>query len=333
MKYQDIQKLVAGAQHIVVLQADNPDGDSLGSALALEAILSEMGKRVTLCCAVDIAAHLKYLSGWDRVQKNIPTDADLSIIVDASTETLFEYYENSGTLNWLKTKPMIIIDHHTETDGISYASVSIIEEAASASEVLYRIATDLQWPLPLDACEMIAVAIMSDSLGLVSEATKPETFRVMADLVERGVSLAKLDQSRRELMRKEPQLIPFKGELLKRVDFDESGRVACVNITWKEIQEFSPFYNPSMLVLDDMRLVVGVDVAIAFKSYSDGKVTAKIRCNYGKAIGSDLASAFGGGGHPYAAGFKITNGRKLEEIQKEVITKANELLNALEASA
>ncbi|MCA9324392.1 DHH family phosphoesterase [Candidatus Saccharibacteria bacterium] len=331
MKYVKVKEAVEAANHIVVLQADNPDGDSLGSALALEAIFSEMDKHVTMVCAVDIAAHLKYLSGWDRVQKDIPSNADATIIVDTSTETLFEYYEANGQLNWLKTKPMIVIDHHTETSGISYASVTVNETASATSEVIYRIASELGWPLPADACEMIAMSIMSDSLGLTTESASPETFRIMGDLVEKGVSLAKLDQARRELMRKEPELIPYKGQLLERVEFDASGRVATVVIPWKEIEKYSPLYNPSMLVIDDMRMVVGVDVAIAYKVYSDGKITAKIRCNYGKAVGSDLARAFGGGGHPYAAGFKLTDGKKkVDEVIAEVNKKALKLLEALD---
>ena len=329
MNYGELNKLVEEAKHIVVLQADNPDGDSLGSALALEAIFAEMGKKVTLSCAVDIAQHLRFMSGWDRVQKDIPKDADLFIAVDVSTETLFEHYENNGQMAWAKTKPFVVLDHHTETDGLSYATLSIIEPVVATSELLYNIATDLNWPLPVDACEMMAMSIMSDSLGLTTDATTPTTFRVMADLVEEGVNLAKLDQARRELMRKEPILIPYKGKLLERVEFDSSGRIASVVITWAEIERYSPLYNPSMLVIDDMRLVVGVDIAIAYKVYADGKITAKIRCNFGRAIGSDLASAFGGGGHPYASGFKITNGRKLEDVHADVIKKANELQDLL----
>jgi len=326
---EELNNLISEAKHIVVMQADNPDGDSLGSALALEAIFSEMGKRVTLVCAVDIASHLRYLDGWSRVQKDIPKDGDVSIVVDTSTETLFEYYENNGQMAWVKTKPLVVIDHHTATAGLSYASLSIIEDAVATSEIIHRIALDLDWPLPVDACNMMAVSIMSDSLGLTTDATKPSSFRVMADLVERGANLAKLDQARRELMRKEPILIPYKGKLLERVEFDASGRIATVVITWAEIEHYSPLYNPSMLVIDDMRLVVGVDLAIAYKVYKDGKITAKIRCNFGKAIGSDLALAFGGGGHPYASGFKITDGRSLESVQAEVIKKANELLDNL----
>nr|MBP6962702.1 DHH family phosphoesterase [Candidatus Saccharibacteria bacterium] len=327
MNYGEVNKLVEEAKHIVVLQADNPDGDSLGSALALEAIFSEMGKKITLACAVDIAQHLRFMSGWDRVQKDIPKDADLFIAVDVSTETLFEHYENNGQMAWAKTKPFVVLDHHTETDGLSYATLSIIEPVVATSELLYKIAQELDWPLPVDACEMMAMSIMSDSLGLTTDATTPTSFRVMADLVEKGVNLAKLDQARRELMRKEPILIPYKGKLLERVEFDSSGRIASVVITWAEIERYSPLYNPSMLVIDDMRLVVGVDIAIAYKVYADGKITAKIRCNFGRAIGSDLASAFGGGGHPYASGFKITNGRKLEDVHADVIKKANELLD------
>ncbi len=329
MNYGEVNKLVEEAKHIVVLQADNPDGDSLGSALALEAIFSEMGKKITLACAVDIAQHLRFMSGWDRVQKDIPKDADLFIAVDVSTETLFEHYENNGQMAWAKTKPFVVLDHHTETDGLSYATLSIIEPVVATSELLYKIAQELDWPLPVDACEMMAMSIMSDSLGLTTDATTPTSFRVMADLVEKGVNLAKLDQARRELMRKEPILIPYKGKLLERVEFDSSGRIASVVITWAEIERYSPLYNPSMLVIDDMRLVVGVDIAIAYKVYADGKITAKIRCNFGRAIGSDLASAFGGGGHPYASGFKITNGRKLEDVHADVIKKANELLDLL----
>lgn len=328
--YQELNELVTQARHIVVLQADNPDGDSLGSALALEAILSELGKSVTLVCAVDMPQHLRYLSGWDRVVKEIPRNTDMSIVVDSSTETLFEYYERNGMLSWLKTKPFVVIDHHTETDGLSYASVSYVEEAVATSEIIHRIALILNWPLPLDACEMMSVSIMSDSLGLTTEASTPASYRVMADLIERGVSIPKLEQARRELMRKEPELIAYKGRLLERVTFDESGRIASVIIPWDEIERYSPLYNPSMLVMDDMRLVVGVDIAVAYKVYKDGKITAKIRCNFERAIGSQLASHFGGGGHPYAAGFKILVKRDIDELRAEVDVKARELLDSLQ---
>jgi phosphoesterase RecJ-like protein len=85
-----------------------------------------------------------------------------------------------------------------------------------------------------------------------------------------------------------------------------------------------------MLVLDDMRLAKNTQVAVAFKTYHDGKVTAKIRCNFGYAVADKLAEHFGGGGHAYAAGFKIQDGRSYEQIRKEFISEASKMLDELE---
>jgi phosphoesterase RecJ-like protein len=328
-QYKQIQEIVDAANHFVVLQADNPDGDSLGSALALEAIFSEMGKKVSLVCAIDMPAHLKYLSGWDRVMKEVPASFDATVIVDTSTETLFDMGKMDRGFEWIKTKPVIVLDHHTESGGISFATVSVVEHVVATSELIHMIATELEWPLPVDACEMLAVSIMSDSLGLTTSSTTPSSFRVMGDLVERGVDLAKLDAARRELMKKEQKLISYKGELLQRVTFEGDGRIASIVIPWKEIEEYSSLYNPTMLAIDDMRMTIGVEIAIGYKLYSDGKITGKIRCNYGSAIANDLAVQFGGGGHPYAAGFKILDKTPLEQVKKSVETAAVILLDNL----
>lgn len=329
MNYREVKDIVDDAQHLIILQADNPDGDSLGSALALEAIFSELGKKTTLVCAIDIPAHLKYLTGWDRVVKEVPNSFDATVIVDTSTETLFENANGTQGLEWIKTKPVIVLDHHTDSPGISFANVEINEPVVATGELIHKIAVELNWPLPIDACEMLATSIMSDSLGLTTEATTPDSFRTMADLVERGVDMAKLDAARRELMKKEVELIPYKGRLLERVTFEADGQLASIVIPWEEIEKYSPIYNPTMLVMDDMRMTVGVKLAIGYKVYNDGKITAKIRCNYGYGIANDLAQKFGGGGHPYAAGFKILDGTPLEDLKRKVNAATTELLAAL----
>src|ERR1700724_3191609 len=80
-----IRAIIADAQHVLIVQPDNPDADSLGSALALEHLLGDMEKRVSLYCGMDIPGYLHYLEGWDRVSKDPPKQFDASIIVDAST--------------------------------------------------------------------------------------------------------------------------------------------------------------------------------------------------------------------------------------------------------
>src|SRR5581483_6169041 len=81
-----IKAAIEAASHIAIVQADNPDADSLASALALEEILGEMGKQVTLYCGVDTPSYLNYLSGSSRVTNDLPKQFDLSIILDTSSD-------------------------------------------------------------------------------------------------------------------------------------------------------------------------------------------------------------------------------------------------------
>ena len=85
---QEIVELIKVAQKITVIQAENPDGDSLASSLALEEILSDHGKEVFLYAPVEIPKYLRYITGWDRVENTMNTKADLAIIVDTSADVL-----------------------------------------------------------------------------------------------------------------------------------------------------------------------------------------------------------------------------------------------------
>lgn len=326
---ETIKSVVEAANKIVIVQADNPDTDSLASSLALEHILGDLGKEVVMYCGVDLPDYLRYLPGSDRVVSEMPTQFDASIIVDTSSEILLEQLAKSGSKSWLAAKPCVVIDHHSTPPTISFATVICNVGAVATGEVIYEICQQLGWAVNVDAMKLIAIAILSDSLGLTSESTSARSINIIAELVEGGVSLAEIENARRETMRRDPSLVPYKGRLLERVEFHADNRVATVTIPWEENEKYSPLYNPPMLVLDDMRLAKGTDVAIAFKTYRDGKITGKIRCNYGKGIADKLAEQFGGGGHAYASGFKLQDGRPLETVKAEVIKTAAELLDGL----
>jgi phosphoesterase RecJ-like protein len=324
-----IQEAINSAKSIVVIQADNPDGDSLASSLALEEILGELGKEITMYCGVDIPSYLSYMPGSSRVVNEIPKQFDLSIIVDTSSDALLEQLNKTGAKSWLATRQSIIIDHHATAPTISFASIVCNHPAVATAEVIFELARQLNWPLSTSASEFLAMAILSDSLGLTSEATSARSIHIIGELVEHGVRLAELENARRETMRRESELIHYKGRLLQRVEFYSDERIAMVTIPYDEIVKYSPLYNPPMLVLDDMRLAKKTLIAIAFKTYQEGKITAKIRCNFGYGIGDKLAEHFGGGGHQYAAGFKLEPGRNFEQIKQETVDVATKLLDEL----
>ncbi|HVU59255.1 MAG TPA: DHH family phosphoesterase [Candidatus Saccharimonadales bacterium] len=323
-----IAALVQAAHHIVIIQADNPDADSLGSALALEHILGDQGKHVSLYCGVDMPGYLRYLAGWDRVGSELPRQFDLSIIVDASTLTLLEKLQASGELAWLAAKPCIILDHHATVDRQpDFAKVLINDDSVSSSgELIYQLAQALAWPVSGEAAAHVMTAILGDTQGLSNDLTRPSTYRVMAELAERGVNRPQLEEQRREFSKLPRQIYTYKAQLIERTEFAADGRIAHVTIPQQEINDYSPLYNPAPLVQGDMLSVAGVGLAIVFKQYDDGHVTAAIRANTGWPVADELAEKLGGGGHPYASGFKTT-GRPLNEVRSECLMFATELLN------
>ncbi|HEY8999130.1 MAG TPA: DHH family phosphoesterase [Candidatus Saccharimonadales bacterium] len=327
---EQIRAVLDGAKRVVIVQADNPDGDSLGSALALENILGDLGKEPFLYCGVDIPSYLTHMPGWARVSKELPPQFDASIIVDTSAGSLLEMLDKSGQRGWLAARPCIVLDHHDTPMTISFAKIVCNYPAVATGEVIYELAQQLNWPLNLEAKNAIATAILSDSLGLTTSATTARSIHIIGELVEGGVSIAELENKRRDMMRKSPELVHYKGRLLERVEYTADDRVATLTIPWEEIVKYSPAYNPSMLAIDDMRLTTNTAVAISFKLYNDGHVTAKIRANFGFPVANKLAEHFGGGGHNYAAGFKMSLGNKpFNEVKSECISFAAELLDNL----
>ncbi|QQS19543.1 DHH family phosphoesterase [Candidatus Saccharibacteria bacterium] len=323
-----IRGSVDAAATIVIVQADNPDADSLGSALALEHILGDMGKNVVLYCGVNVPEYLRYMHGWDRVIDSLPSQFDLSIIVDTSTYTLLDKLNKSGQLTWLKSKPCIVLDHHATVENkIDFTQLQIIDEhVASTGELIFHLSSSLGWNVSSEAAEHIMTSILGDTQGLMNDLTTAGTYRVMADLTELGANRPRLEELRREYGKMVEKIFRYKGMLITRTEFFADGKIALVHIPQPEINEYSPLYNPAPLVQFDMLQVRGVALAIVLKSYDDGRVTAALRANNGYPIAAQLAEHMGGGGHSYAAGFKITDGRKYADIKEECLRMASDLL-------
>lgn len=300
---EDIAKLINDASSITVIQAENPDGDSLASSLALEEILSDLGKEISLYAPVEIPKYLRYINGWDRVENTLNTKADLAIIVDTSADVLLsKILEIPEARHFLETKPTLIIDHHATQSTLSFAHTALVEQAASTSEVIYRLARANSWPINQQAAENLLAAILSDSLGLSTESVSSETLRVAAALVDLGAAPSTIETRRKQFMKKSPEILSYKGKLIERIEYLLEGSLAIIHIPWEDIQQYSDQYNPSVLVLDEMLYVDKVNVAVAIKTYPDGKVTGKVRANL--PVAESVAGFFGGGGHNYAAGFR-----------------------------
>lgn len=304
-----------------IIQAENPDGDSLGSALALDAILTD--HHISLYCPVDIPKYLHYFKDWSRVKNEFDFQADGYIIVDtAATILLSKLLDDPAIKNILFTKPVFVLDHHETADDLAFPHQSLTQPLPACADLIFQLATNSHLSISKTAAEYLLQGILSDTLGLTSNSVTADTFRTAATLTELGANIAELEERRREFMKKSRRILEFKADLIKRVEYHLEDRLATVHIPWEDIREYSDQYNPNVLILEELRLVEGVQLAVAIKTYPDGKLTGKIRSTL--PIADQVAGYFGGGGHPYAAGFR-TYDTTYTEVTRELITICHQL--------
>jgi phosphoesterase RecJ-like protein len=208
----------------------------------------------------------------------------------------------------------------------------LVSQAIATAEVIYDLALSMKATINAQAAENLLVAIMSDSLGFSIQSVSARTFKIASELIELGASSHEIEHRRREFMKKSAEILKYKGILIERIEYYLDGKLAIIKIPFDEIQTYSDQYNPSVLVLDEMRLVEGVEIGVAIKTYPDGKLTGKIRTNM--PIAANVAGYFGGGGHDYAAGFRVYD--SIETIMPELLNAADksikEAINDAKAS-
>jgi len=323
-----LKELVDESSKIVIMQADNPDADSLGSSLALEQILGEMGKETFLYCGVDIPGYLKYLNGWDRVSPEIPAEFDFSIMVDSSTLTLFQKLSEGDDMKLIAKKPCVILDHHTEVDNIvPFALLNITDRnVSSTGELIYNIANKLKWPFDKNSALFVMASILGDTQGLSNDLTTADTFRVMASLIDIGVDRVSLEEKRRLLSKMHHEIFLYKAHLIKHTEFYFDNQLALIVIPQGDITKYSPLYNPNALIQPEHLQTENVRISIAIKNYDDHRATAAIRCNTDTPIAGKLAEKFGGGGHIYSAGFRISEMVSIDKLKSDCLSAVSELL-------
>ncbi len=322
--YKSFEDFIKNKEKISIIQAENPDGDSLGSALTLESLLNE--KEISLYCPVDLPKYLHYYPDWSRVSNEFDFKADGYIIVDTAAEILLSKLLNDPAIkNSLEEKPVLVIDHHETEDDLSFTHEKIIESCPACCCLIYKIARTLNYKINKSTAESLVSGIQADTLGLTSATVTSETFRTIAELVDLGANVAELEEKRRDYMKKSQRILDYKADLIKRIEYSLDGKLATVHIPWDDIKKYSDEYNPNVLILEEMRMVEGVDIAVAIKTYPDGKLTGKIRTSL--PIADKIAGYFGGGGHPYASGFR-TYDLTYEDALKDLLKISYQLLTS-----
>ena len=305
--YQKVIEKLSSAERIIIGSHSNPDGDTIGSSLALSHFLKKMGKEVVIYNESGVPFNLKFLPDSETIITNVPEkEFDVLVLIDVGDlERVSEDFKK------VRFKNSIVIDHHVTVTG--FGDVKIIDHNAAATGVLiYKLLK--QWNEKLIDREIaidLYTAIMTDTGSFKFSNTNSEAFLLAAELVEKGAVPYKISM---EVYENFPfEKIRLLSTVLSTITMDPKGRWAYIVVTRDILTRTGA--TPDMLedIINYVRGIRNVKVAIQFREIEDGKFKVGFRS---KGIDVEkIAKKFGGGGH------KNASGCKMEGTYKEIISK------------
>lgn len=302
--YAAAKKLIAASKRILVSGHLSPDGDSLGSMLALARLLRNAGYEAYATADLNALGKPGFLEG---VKDLIPVRKlkrqkrfDLFIAVDCAS-----FERMPPEVRPVAEKlPKICIDHHVTNDG-SFADVSIVDsKASSTGEIIWRIARWNEWNLDTAIAEALWVAIVTDSGRFAYDSTNPGTMRAAGDLLKHGVRTALINDILYGTFPK--KAIELKRIAWRSLHIWKNRKVAEVTLTRDDFREVRGTKADAEDVIEIPRSVARNEIALFFYQIPDR--TKETRCSIrtrGNWDATVLAGKFGGGGHVKAAGCTI----------------------------
>jgi phosphoesterase RecJ-like protein len=314
-----IAEALKSRQHILLLNHVSPDGDCLGSTLALARALRVRGQRATIGSADGVPEIYRFLPGSDAVLAEI-SDAerfDAVVFMECSSP------ERAGGLAARATGvPLLVnIDHHLSNSG--YGDLVLWDaEAAAVAEVVFPIVTALRPTLDAETAVCLMTALLTDTGSFHYASVTPRSFELAAELIRAGASPTAIFAQVYE--NRSVGSARLLGLALSRMVICEEGRVVWTTVTQETLREAGATMEESEGIVGALRAVRGIQVAILFKEDLDG-ISVSLR-GEGTVRANVIAEAFGGGGHAAAAGFTLK--QALDDVIRETLVVVRRELGA-----
>ncbi|MFQ5593033.1 MAG: bifunctional oligoribonuclease/PAP phosphatase NrnA [Anaerolineae bacterium] len=292
----ELAHLISAAEHIYLGTHVDPDGDAIGSVLALALTLREAGKRVTAACADPVPEAYAFLPTSETVTSRPPSVEDLIISLDAgSLDRLGDLY----VADQFAGMPIVNIDHHVTNT--QFGDVVLLDpDAAATSEILYLLFDWLDMPLTLDAATCLLTGIVTDTRSFRTSNTTSRVLQVAALLMQAGAPLTNIAQQVYEA--KPLASLCLLGAVLHAIQ--RTDRIIWSQITEEMTQQCDARPEDASDIINLLNSTREADMAILFREDADGSVDVSFRSKPGVDV-SEVAVALGGGGHPQAAGCRL----------------------------
>ena len=318
-KFEQIGQALREGERFAVLSHVRPDGDALGSQLALGLSLKRLGKDVRIWNEEGMLEKYSFLPSANLLTKPPadPEDVDVAIALDTAIQNRL----GTALPAVRSAKVWINIDHHPSNPG--YGDLVYINPKAPATgQILFELIRSEKLPIDAAIAENLYVAISTDTGSFQYPNTTARTFEMAAELVRAGVDVGRVSQLTYEnYPRRRAELL---RDLLGTMRFEANDRVASFSLSLATAKKLGVLPEDNEGLIDHLRAIHGIIVAVFFEELADGKVRVSMRSKNEKVNVCAICEKFGGGGHVLAAGARIPG--TLAEVEKKILEEVRDVV-------
>ncbi|SNR88893.1 phosphoesterase RecJ domain-containing protein [Anaerovirgula multivorans] len=301
---------------IALISHISPDGDSLGSLLALGMGLKKLCNNVKIYINDELPEKYNFLPGVQDIQLYNEKNKmifDFCFVLDCGDQQRLGYSEEILS----RSNKVINIDHHISNNG--FGDINIIDlEASSTCEIVLDLLKDKDIPLDTNIATCLYTGIATDTGNFIYDNTTKKTHKAAAELMEHHIDLNNITYNLYQ--NKSLDAIKFLGYILNRLELSCDGKLAIMMVYEDDLRKYKLASNDVDGVINYARDIQGVEIAILLKETSNGSVRVGFRSKNNVDV-SELAGKFGGGGHKKASGATMIGSMK--EIRDKIEVQIN----------
>lgn len=319
MSREAVLEALRGATRITAICHENPDADSLGSALAIRIAAERLGKRAEVVAADHVPPSLAGLPYAGDVHTTPQLEPDVAVFVDGPPSRTGAIIRDCG--EWLARATIVNIDHHVSNDGSESMAAWVDAEAAATCEMVAMLLPELGVEVDGEIATVLTAGIIQDTHTFSHPNVTPRTLRVGADLLAAGAPLAALHRT--IYADKKFATLALWGLMLAGISSRRDGRIVYATLTNEMLVQTENDAIASEGFIDLLASTKAADITVLIKEADASHVRVSVRTS-ARADAVAITSAFGGGGHARAAGCSIEGTlneaipRLLDECEREL---------------
>jgi len=315
---QEIKSALKNVKTALIATHVDPDGDAIGSTLALGMVLEQLGIKASYYCQDSVPQIYRFLAGSDQIKREVRDFSrfDAAFVLDSSDLSRVGSLDVKGLAG-----KVINIDHHP--DNTLFGDVNCVKRSSCVGELVYELAGLFKIKVDKKMADCLYTSIITDTGNFRYDNTSVKTFLIAAELIKAGVSTH--DLTTRIYDNKSVQAVRIAGIALSNVKFSGDRQVGWSVVTEEMMSEVGAKSEDVVGIVDAIRAIEGVEVAIFFRE-EKGRVKINFRSKDRVNV-SELAKRFGGGGHIKAAGAVVSG--EIAEVELNVTRDVVKHLKAL----